>query len=51
MSKIYISGPISGHRIEERIKTFQQAEEMLIAAGYEVKNPFKNVLPQSASTN
>ena len=51
MSKIYISGPISGHRIEERIKTFQQAEEMLIAAGYEVKNPFKNGLPQSASTN
>lgn len=51
MSKIYISGSISGHKIEERVKTFKQAEKMLQAAGYEVMNPFDNGLPQSAITH
>lgn len=49
--KIYISGPISRYKVEERVKTFSQAKEMLETAGYEVFNPFENGLPQTASTH
>lgn len=49
--KIYISGPISGHNIEERRKAFQEIECMLEAQGYDVFNPTKNGLPADATTH
>lgn len=47
---IYISGPISGHDLEERRHTFQQAQTFLEAQGYHVFNPMKNGLPPDAPT-
>ena len=49
--RIYISGPISGHNIEERRKAFQEIEWMLEAQGYDVFNPTKNGLPADATTH
>ncbi len=49
--RIYISGPISGHDIEERRRAFQEVEWMLDAQGYEVVNPMKNGLPSDATTH
>lgn len=48
MKKIYISGPITGYDLEERMKTFQDAENFL-SNKYAVVNPLKNGLPRSAS--
>ena len=48
--RIYISGPISGHDMEERKKEFSRVKAMLEGKGYEVFNPMENGLPQSSST-
>ena len=48
--KIYISGPISGHDIEERRKAFKQAQWMLESQEWEVFNPLENGLPVEAAT-
>jgi hypothetical protein len=48
---IYLSGPISGHSIDERRKAFSEKEEELKALGYKVFNPTKNGLQAEASTH
>lgn len=40
--KIYISGGISGHSLEERRAVFARAEEELRSRGYVPVNPFNN---------
>lgn len=49
--RIYISGPISGHDIEERRKAFKEVQTMLEAQGWTVFNPMENGLPAEASTH
>lgn len=49
--RIYISGPISGHNIEERRKAFTITQTFLEAQGYEVVNPMENGLPAEATTH
>lgn len=44
--KIYISGAISHHDIEERMGAFASAEERILMAGCLPVNPFRNGLPQ-----
>lgn len=51
MKKVYISGPISGHDIEERRASFARVKDMLTKAGYEVFNPLENGLDQDAPTS
>ena len=46
--KIYISGAIEHHDLKERKEVFRAAEVDLVLAGYEVINPFKNGVPQTA---
>lgn len=48
--RIYISGPISGHDLEERRKTFKETQLMLEAQGWDVFNPMENGLPAEATT-
>ena len=48
MSKIYISGPISGYDLDERRCTFEEIENCL-SHGYKVFNPMKNGLPDGAA--
>lgn len=47
--KIYISGGISGHPIEERRAVFARAEEELRGRGYAPVNPFNNGVSLDAS--
>ena len=51
--RIYISGPISGHDMEERRKAFKTAEVFLKAQGYEVVNPIAeaDAHPEDATTH
>lgn len=49
--RIYISGPISGHNIEERRKAFKEIQSQLEAQGYEPVNPMENGLPDEATTH
>lgn len=42
MKRIYISGPISGHNIEERRKAFKEIQSQLEAQGYDPVNPMEN---------
>ena len=49
--KIYLSGPISGHDIEERRKEFKGIQTQFEKAGYDVVNPMENGLPSDATTN
>lgn len=49
--RIYISGPISGHDLEERRKVFETACAVLESLGYEPVNPMKNGLPADATTH
>jgi len=51
MKRIYISGPISGHDIEERRKVFKMVQVFLEAQGYEPVNPMENGLPDEATTH
>lgn len=48
--RIYISGPISGHNIEERRKAFKEIQKQLQAQDYEPVNPMENGLPAEATT-
>lgn len=50
MSKIYISGPISGHEPGERREEFKKVQKLLELQGYEVVNPMENGLPPTADT-
>lgn len=45
---VYISGPISGFFLEERIWTFCHAAEMVEKWGHQAVNPFDNGLPHDA---
>ena len=49
--RVYISGPISGHDLEERRKAFCEVEEKLIKQGIKPFNPMKNGLPAEATTH
>ncbi len=49
MGKIYISGRISGLPIDEVTDKFNETEAKLKAKGYEVVNPLKNGIPDTAS--
>lgn len=46
--KIYISGPIAHHDLQERKSVFHFAENKLMHLGYEPINPFNNGLPDEA---
>ena len=46
--KVYISGAIAHHDLEERRAAFGRAESLLRGEGYEPVNPFKNGLPADA---
>lgn len=45
--RIYISGAIAHHDIDERKAAFAAAAEHLKSEGYTPVNPFDNGLPQS----
>lgn len=49
--RIYISGPISGHDIEERRKVFNEVEAKLRRKGFDTINPTRNGLPAEATTH
>jgi len=49
--RIYLSLPISGYDLQERIETAMQMEVKLRGLGYDVFNPFNNGLPNEASTH
>lgn len=49
--RIYLSGPISGHDLEERRKAFKYAQDYLESQGYTVFNPMENGLPADATTH
>lgn len=51
MSRIYISGPISGHDLEERRRAFEIVEKRLVNIGNLPFNPMKNGLPHDATTH
>ena len=51
IKRIYISGPISGHDINERRAEFQRAEYEMICRGVDPVNPMKNGLPAEATTH
>ena len=48
--RVYISGAISYHDIDERRAAFKLVELDLIERGYEVFNPMENGLPADATT-
>ena len=50
MSKVYLSGPISGYDYSERKQTFYRIQQKLEKMGHEVFNPMFNGLPEDAST-
>ena len=49
--RIYISGPISGHDIEERRQAFKEVQWMLEAQDWTVFNPMENGLPPESTTH
>ena len=49
-TKIYLSLPISGYDLQERIDTAMQMEVKLRGLGYDVFNPLDNGLTHEAST-
>ncbi len=46
--KVYISGAIAHHDIEERRRAFGDAARFLVLKGFEPVNPFDNGLPEDA---
>lgn len=46
--KVYISGAIAGHDINERESVFNHAAEFLGLRGFEPVNPFDNGVPADA---
>ena len=49
--RIYLSGPISGHDIEERRKAFKEVQKFLEAQDWTVFNPLENGLPPESTTH
>lgn len=49
--RVYLSGPISGHDLEERRKAFKQAQEWYEQRGFCAVNPMENGLPDEAQTH
>lgn len=49
--RIYISGPISGHDLDERRKAFKRAQKRIEDLGYIAVNPMENGLPDEATTH
>lgn len=49
--KIYLSGPISGYDINERMEAFRRKRTELEQLGYDVLNPMENGLPVDAGTH
>lgn len=49
--RVYISGPISGHDMNDCIKRFEDVKHRLEEKGYRVFNPLENGLPFDASTH
>ena len=49
--KVYLSLPISGYDLTERIETALKVELNLHEKGYDVFNPLDNGLPHEASTH
>lgn len=49
--RIYLSGPISGHNLDERRQAFKRVQIMLESQGYEVFNPMENGLPPESTTH
>lgn len=49
--RVYLSGPISGHDLEERRKAFKKVQQELEEIGLTVFNPLENGLPAEASTH
>ena len=48
MSKLYLSGPISGLDIEHAREAFARAQEQMEQQGWEVVNPMDNGVPVEA---
>ena len=51
MSRIYLSGPISGYDYNERRQHFSIIKQMLEKRGHIVFNPLENGLPRDSSTH
>ena len=49
--RVYISGAISGHSLEERRREFKIVQNMLEEKGYATFNPMENGLPADATTS
>lgn len=49
--RVYISGPISGHDLNERREEFASLKNLLIIMDYEPVNPMENGLPADATTH
>lgn len=49
--RAYISGPISGLDLQERVEAFKRAQIFLEGLGFEVFNPMENGLPANSSTH
>lgn len=49
--RIYLSGPISGHNLDERRIIFKNTQHYLETKGYEVFNPLENGLPPESTTH
>ena len=49
--RIYISGPISGHDIEERRKAFKEVQKEFEDDGWTVFNQMENGLPPESTTH
>ena len=48
---VYLSAPISGYDIDERLATFERVENELKKLGYKVLSPMKNGLSQDEPTS
>lgn len=46
--KVYLSGPISGFYLDERINTFKDISYLVQMLGHQPVNPFDNGLPPGA---
>lgn len=49
MSKLYLSGPITGLEIDEARERFAAAQELMESQGWEVVNPMDNGVPVEAA--
>lgn len=49
MSKLYLSGPITGLEIDEARERFAAAQELMESQGWETVNPMDNGVPVEAA--